>query len=378
MKQFIIWIVLHIIFWGVLISPFFTNVSDHIWRISGVAVYFTLMFMTPLFRDKQRVLVVIFASQIMLITSIFFPFGAFNYYLVVWLVLALVLVESAVLLSFRAWLVVMAFSLLPVVSLIMRAEMGTSLMTFVLLYMTLLLTGVAYYHWQNQRHRDLINRYEELSSDFRQLKRRVTDQEELVRQEERHMIGQEIHDSVGHKLTSMIMQIEAIRLTSESVKASETEQLKALAEDSLNETRKAVQTFKQKEVGGLQGVLRLIRKLELESFIQIHFSVKHGAFAAPLTGEQSFVVYRCVQEGLTNIMKHSQARHAQITFDAPGGSLFRFEIVNPIENAVSFENGYGLKSMQERLEKVGGGVKAYHVENEFVLKAWIYLNEREG
>lgn len=83
-----------------------------------------------------------------------------------------------------------------------------------------------------------------------------------------------------------------------------------------------MKVLKSNEIGGLQGILRLIRMLETESFIRIQFSVKHGAFTVPLTGEQSFVIFRSVQEALTNIMKHSNAREAEISFEAPGAVFF--------------------------------------------------------
>lgn len=101
------------------------------------------------------------------------------------------------------------------------------------------------------------------------------------------------------------MQFEAFRLTAAEKDKEQVQNLKELAEQSLEETRRAVRSFKQREAGGLQGVIRLIRKLEMESVMKINFSVKHGAFAAPLTGEQSFAIYRAIQEALTNIMKHS-------------------------------------------------------------------------
>ncbi|WP_017186626.1 sensor histidine kinase [Alkalibacillus haloalkaliphilus] len=297
-------------------------------------------------------------------------------HLLVWLALTLLLAEASEKLSVIPLTVVMSFSLLSVSTFILFGGASSPIILFVVLYMVVMISGIIYYNIRHHQYEDLSAQYEELYGEYRSLRRRITDHEETVRQEERHMIGQEIHDSVGHKLTSIIMQTEALRLTSGTEEIQQIEQLKTLANESLDETRKAVKTFKQKEIGGLQGVMRLIRKLEMESFLQIHFSVKHGAFAAPLTGEQSFVIYRCVQEGLTNIMKHSQAREAQITFDSPGGSIFRFEIVNPIHSNQPFKMGYGLTSMQERLEKVGGGVEAQKGDQQFVLRAWIRLNER--
>ena len=192
------------------------------------------------------------------------------------------------------------------------------------------------------------------------------------------LIGHEIHDSVGHKLTALIMQFEVFRLHAEDKDKEKIAYLKQLAEQSLEETRRAVKSFKQTEVGGLQGVIRLIRKLEMESFMKISFSVKHGAFAAPLTGEQSFAIYRAVQEALTNIMKHSTSREAHVMFESPGGSIFRFEVFNIAPSHPFFQEGYGLKAMRDRLEKVGGSLEIDHTDRHFVVRGSIRLVERRG
>ncbi|GAA0465957.1 sensor histidine kinase [Alkalibacillus silvisoli] len=376
MKGYMYWIILQLMIWSGLAYPLFMDLDNHLWRLLGVAAYFALLFVVPLFYKRPVYLSIVFCLKIIILMLTFFPIGSIDYHLLIWLALTLLLIEASERLSFTPFIVVSLFSLLPISTFVLYGTTSLQTLLFALLYMVIILSAIIYYKIRQHQHEDLLAQYEELYSEHRRLRRRITDHEEAVRQEERHMIGQEIHDSVGHKLTSMIMQIEAFRLTSDTHNEPQINKLKALANESLEETRKAVKTFKQREIGGLQGVMRLIRKLEMESFLQIHFSVKHGAFAAPLNGEQSFVIYRCVQEGLTNIMKHSQAREAQITFDSPGGSIFRFEIVNPTHSDTSFQKGYGLTSMQERLEKIGGGVEVHKGERQFVLRAWIRLNER--
>ncbi|WP_256855835.1 sensor histidine kinase [Terribacillus halophilus] len=210
------------------------------------------------------------------------------------------------------------------------------------------------------------------------MKRQLLVEEQQARQDERMLIGHEIHDSVGHKLTALLFQFEAFRLTAAEKDKETVEKLKELAEQSLEETRQAVRSFKQREGSGLQGVIRLIRKLEMESFMKIQFSVKHGAFAAPLTGEQSFAIYRAVQEALTNIMKHSSTREAQVIFESPGGSIFRFEVINSAPHNRYFQEGYGLKSMRERLEKVGGSLEIDFGAQRFLVRGTIRLADWSG
>jgi len=77
-------------------------------------------------------------------------------------------------------------------------------------------------------------------------------------------------------------------------------------------------------------------------------------------------------------MKHSQAREAEITFEAPGRSIFRFEICNPIKNDNRFREGFGLASMRERLEKINGHLNVQKTESQFIVSGFIKLADLEG
>ncbi|PPA69107.1 sensor histidine kinase [Jeotgalibacillus proteolyticus] len=378
MKSFLIWLTLHLFVWLPLALPLFEDIGQNSLRLLGVALYFSLFFLMPLFRKKIWFLTLLFCLNAAVVFFVFFPGGAVQFNLLILFVYMLLMAESAEKLPLLNMWIAYVIYLISIAGLTVFEDITASTQLFIGLFSILLVAGFSYYKWKNDSYQKLIADYDYLHREYRLLKRRLAQDEENARQEERHMIGKEIHDSVGHKLTSLIMQLEAYRIQSGTRNDPQVERLKNLADESLEETRRAVKTFKQEEIGGLQGVMRLIRKLELESFLRIHFTVNHGAFAAPLTGEQSFAIYRAVQEGLTNIMKHSQSREAQITFEAPGGSIFRFEIINPITGgqASTFREDYGLSSMRERLEKLGGGLRAQSSEKEFILKGWVKLKGR--
>ncbi|MCP3028651.1 sensor histidine kinase [Halobacillus sp. A5] len=371
MKSFSIWLILHLLVWGTLTYPLFNDADQHLWQLSGVAVYFTLFFLIPLFHKKSWYLTLLFCINAV-VTSFIFPANETSILLVL-LIYLLLMAEAAERLPVKQIVFPSLLSLLSIMGFLAFGNVSTLTALFVVFFVLIVGSGLIYYKIKDKQHQKLSSQYELLHSEYRMLKRRIARDEASARQEERQMIGKEIHDSIGHKLTSLIMQLEAYRIQSETKEHPHVERLKKLANESLQETRRAVKTFKQEEIGGLQGVMRLLRKLELESFIRIHFSVNHGAFAAPLTGEQSFAIYRAVQEGLTNIMKHSHAREAQITFDAPGRSIFRFEIINPVQQAHTFKEDFGLMSMRERLEKLGGGLEAQSNEKQFILRGWVKL-----
>ena len=120
--------------------------------------------------------------------------------------------------------------------------------------------------------------YAQLLGEFRLVKRSNLQQENVVRLEERTRIAREIHDSVGHKLTALLMQLEIESLTSN---VNNYDNLKELARESLEETRHAVKELRNDEVFGLQSVLHLIRKLESESHLLVRFTTEKGVLSTP-------------------------------------------------------------------------------------------------
>lgn len=350
--------------------------STEYWRLLGAAAYFAVFFVLPLLAKKPRTTTGLLCALSTLAAGSLYPLTdeAFNPFLiliqcmVVWEMVQRLSLFSAI---FPAVLQIAGLCLVAV-----RAGLQPSSWLFISIHAILLYSGAALYRLKHEREAFANTRYNTLMSEYRSLKRRLATEEDSARQEERMLIGHEIHDSVGHKLTALLMQIESLRLKDGNPYREEVDLLKQLAYDSLEETRRAVKAFRRGDTGGLQGIIRLIRKLESDSFLRIYFTVNHGAFSAPLHGEQSFAIYRSVQEALTNIMKHSKAREAKILFEAPGGSVFRFEISNPIINPYSYQEGFGLTSMRERLNKMNGDLEVFAASGQFVLRGWLQITDR--
>lgn len=200
---------------------------------------------------------------------------------------------------------------------------------FLVLYSVMLAMGLALFRTVFSRNEESRVRYETLLSEYRNMKRRLITDEQHARQEERAQVGRDIHDSVGHKLTALLMQLEMHRMQADGETAEVLKGLKALAKESLEETRNAVKSMKQQETSGLPAIIGLLRRLESESFMRVTLTARHGALTVPLNNIQSIPVYRAVQEAMTNAMKHGSTREVYIIFEAPRGGIFRFEVSNP-------------------------------------------------
>lgn len=376
-KLYFIWIALHILVWLAAMNVYRENLADEYWRLLGFSVFFVSFFLLPLFAKQTKASTALICLNAVIAVLSVYPLepGTFNPFIL--LIVSLLVGEMTHRLPISRWIYPSIIKAAGIGLLAAEAKLSLVNSLFTTLYMLLLFGAAVLYKLKHDREYATNMRYEALLTEYRRLKRRVAGEEDAARQEERMLIGHEIHDSVGHKLTALLMQLEAFRLKEENRNQEQVQALKKLAHDSLEETRRAVKTLKQEETGGLHGIMRLIRNLETDSFLRIHFTVNHGAFSAPLNGEQSFVVYRSVQEAMTNIMKHSKAREAKVTFEAPGGSIFRFEISNPVAGKIAFQEGFGLRSMRERLQKIGGGLELYATAEHFAVNGWIRMNREE-
>ncbi len=207
--------------------------------------------------------------------------------------------------------------------------------------------------------------YDQLLTEYRLLKRMSVEQDQLVRAEERTKIARDIHDSVGHKLTSLLMQLEVMSIQN---KTDSIQQAKQLARESLEETRYAVRQLKSAETTGIQSVIQLIRKLEMESRLHIRFTLEKGVLSLPLSNKQSVVVYRVLQESLTNAMKYSHSKEVEVVLGINSLQNVQFQVKNKMMTDKPIIKGFGLSSMEERLKEIGGELTIVRTEQHFILR----------
>lgn len=234
---------------------------------------------------------------------------------------------------------------------------------FLLMAIIFIVSYFLYQAVENAHTKGLL--YEQLLNEYRRLKRMSVEQEQLVRAEERTKIARDIHDSVGHKLTSLLMQLEVMTIQQSDVHIKEA---KELARESLEETRYAVRQLKSSDTTGIQSVLQLIRKLEMESRLQIQFSLKNGVLSLPVSNSQSIVLYRVLQESLTNAMKYSHSKEVEVIIGMNSLQNLQFEVKNKMISNEPIIQGFGLTNMEERLKEIGGELKILRTNDQFILK----------
>lgn len=326
------------------------------------AVFFTLYFLLPIMNHRIAQLTLVVLP---LIAAWIFYSAEWNAF--VWLIyLALAVQGTDLFKGIRLHSYLVLLYVLAVIPYIVYQEWLYGLFVTLLA----LATGTLFCGWQRaiQNKKELQKNHDAIYNEYRVMKRNYANSEELARQEERNQIAREIHDSVGHRLTALMMQLEVAKLqAADEETKSKFNELKKLAQTSLHDTREAVKTLKSEETAGLQAVIQLVRKLESESHIRVSITMQSGVLGIVLSNRQSVAIYRSIQEALTNMMRHSSSREATIEFKIVAEHDFRFQVSHVLNKRVSIKEGFGLTSMRERLSQIDGRLNISQFDEKLYL-----------
>lgn len=210
------------------------------------------------------------------------------------------------------------------------------------------------------------NLYRELLDAYQQLDTYSRDIELLSAKEERSSIARDLHDTLGHDLTGLIMQLELANYNLESDEKTGRQYLEESIESarsSLTKVRAIVDTLKNQEklVFTNQSLQELVGEYEHRTGIKVELKVHHEEAISP---DYLLILYWIIQEGLTNVAKHSQSDKVHVTITHTKDELL-FEIEDSSKSLLhrfssrketKVVKGNGLKGMEERLLPVDGAV----------------------
>lgn len=190
---------------------------------------------------------------------------------------------------------------------------------------------------------------------------------ELAAAEERNRLAREIHDTLGHHLTAINIQLEKALAYQERDPSEASRAIwnaKQSAREALSDVRQSVSTLRQKKGSfslskSLGELVNNVRDIDLK--INLEIAGDENGYSQPVL----MVLFRVAQEGLTNIQKHARASQVDLNvhFGDRGTCLFLKD------NGVGFDAGvlwtskrsdnwgFGLQGIRERLELVGGEIK---------------------
>jgi signal transduction histidine kinase len=207
-------------------------------------------------------------------------------------------------------------------------------------------------------------RAEALQARAAETARRLASQERLA-------LARELHDSIGHGLSAVAVQSSAARMALEAGDRETAARSVAAVEESsraaLREMRDLVAVLRDADgslapttgLADLDGVLRRTRHAGVAASLEMT-----GDFGSLPPGMEA-TVYRIVQEGLTNVVRHAPGAWARVRVAVDGAHLLVDVEDGGVRGAPSGSDrdrgkngGYGLAGLRERVQLVGGTLEA--------------------
>ena len=206
----------------------------------------------------------------------------------------------------------------------------------------------------------LVERVSESERRFRRISKGVLH----LQEEERGRISRDLHDGIGQLLTALKIQLELLEREASSISSltSRVAGARELADTALEEVRQLSHVLRPQMLDdlGLEPTLRwLARTFQKRTGIAVELLLE-GAERRD-DADLETLVYRIVQEALTNVARHSGAERATVALRRdPERLRVRIEdrgsgfAPEPLLSTGDDDRGFGLRAMRDRVEFVSG------------------------
>ena len=197
----------------------------------------------------------------------------------------------------------------------------------------------------------------ELTAVNQRLREYAIQAEDLATAKERNRLAREIHDGLGHYLTTIYMQIQAARAVSGNDKGrAEAILSKAqnLTQEALADVRHSVAALRSPIDGHkpladmIGGLLDGARNAGIEPELIVSGDER------PLNPQTRWTLYRAAQEGISNTCKHAHASRLWINLDFTQSACVELEVEDNGVGPGEYKEGFGLMGLKERVSSVGG------------------------
>jgi signal transduction histidine kinase len=183
--------------------------------------------------------------------------------------------------------------------------------------------------------------------------------------EERIRIARDVHDGVAHALASISIQASAGAAVIDSDPEGARQALKAIrlaSASALSDLRATLGLLRHEDGDVTERGLddeEIDRLAEVVRAEGIRVSVHRGGHGRPLNTEVGAAAHRILQEALTNVLRHSEAREIEIGLDYVKDELILIVTDDGKGPATTAKEppGYGLMGMRERAVAVGGSLE---------------------
>lgn len=200
----------------------------------------------------------------------------------------------------------------------------------------------------------------------RHLREQARQVEELAVVRERNRIAREVHNNVAHTFTGIIMHMDLMERLMERDPAQARgalERVREQASDALEEVRRSVHALRplqMEELRGLPALHKLVNDFAATTGMQAGLAAEGAPVELPIV--QELCLYRCLQESLTNALRHGRATRVTVTVADDGRGASGLKGAGGggagTKGARTTGNGLGLLGIRERAAALGGSMEA--------------------
>jgi len=297
----------------------------------------------------------------------------------------IILLESALSLDMNKGIIIGLFTVL--VSMIKYVYLiyykfnlsNVSQMAFFLMVNVLILVIACFAQYNKKEREKKEVLYKELVEAHRKLKEFNNEVNRLSVVDERNRIAREIHDSLGHNMTALIMQLQMVyflikeKVDNEKAQSLLSDSVKT-AKDSLSEIRVVVETLRGSDASILarENIRNLIGDFSQKTGTDIQLSITGN-----LNSQHSNInadLYRIIQECLTNAIRHGKASVIWVSIVYSENAI-NFIVKDNGTGEKTIEEGYGLKGIRERVKAFNGRLE-YDATDGFCIKGSLFGGEK--
>lgn len=194
-----------------------------------------------------------------------------------------------------------------------------------------------------------------------QLRARLDTDRDLVIAQERERTARDLHDGLGHRLTAIGLSIDyAVRVNDQALADAELHRARAVVSESLDAMRRLVRAMHPIELSALRhaDAFRAVADGFVGTGLTIDVHIE-GDDAA-MSHDHSLLLLRFVQEGLTNVVRHSRGTAVSLHISVAESDHAVCASLTDNGGAADQEitEGFGLRSLRERAEALGGSCGA--------------------
>jgi len=175
---------------------------------------------------------------------------------------------------------------------------------------------------------------------------------EAARQGERVRIGRDLHDVLGHHLAVLSIRLQTAERKTSGESNAIVAECRAIARLLLSDVRGAVDTLRNDH--GVDVVTAIKILAEGAPGLEVHVDIDSNLRIDDVDIAESIV--RCVQEALTNTLRHAGARNCWIRLSIVDDSV-RLDVHDDGHADKHQKEGNGLRGMRERLAAVDGNLE---------------------